>query len=131
MSEENVQLVRQMVEAGNSGDLRAWASVLHTEIEYVPLAENPQTEPLHGVEEVLAFVTDWLEPWDDYTIHPTRIVEGDDWVVVAATHSGRHGSGTEISMEMYTAGRVRDGKFIELRWFMDEADALRAAGLSE
>jgi ketosteroid isomerase-like protein len=82
-------------------------------------------------EEVLAFVTDWIEPWDDYTVQPTRIVEGGDWVMVAATHSGRHRSGTEISMEMYTAGRVRDGKFIELRWFMDEADALRAAGLSE
>jgi ketosteroid isomerase-like protein len=131
MSEENIDLVRRMMDAGNRGDLTAFASGLHDEIAYFPLAENPQTEPVYGVAAVLEFVTDWLEPWDEYTVEVTRAVDAGDRVFVATKHSARHETGAEISMEMYIAGAVQDGRFIELRWFMNEPDALEAAGLSE
>jgi ketosteroid isomerase-like protein len=131
MSEENVHLVHRMIDAGNRGDFTAWASGLHDEIVYFPLAENPQTKPLHGVAAVRDFVTDWLEPWDEYTVEVTRTVDAGDWVFVATKHSARRETGAEISMDMYIAGAVRDGKFSELRWFMNEPDALEAAGLGE
>jgi ketosteroid isomerase-like protein len=129
MSEANLDLVRRMMDAGNRGDLTAWASGLHEEIEYFPLPENPQTEPLHGIPAVLDFVADWIEPWEDYKVDVTRTVDAGDRVFIATKHSGRHETGAEISMDMYIAGAFRDGKIIELRWFMNEPDALEAAGL--
>jgi ketosteroid isomerase-like protein len=129
MSEENIDVVHRMTDAGNRGDLKAWAACLHEEIVYVPLPENPQTQPLHGVDAVIDFVTDWLEPWEDYKVDVTRTVDEGDRVFVATKHSGRHETGAEISMEMYIAGVFRDGKAIELRWFMNESEALEAAGL--
>jgi ketosteroid isomerase-like protein len=45
MSEENVEIMRRIIAAWDSGDLSEWANGLHEEIKWVPLAENPQTEP--------------------------------------------------------------------------------------
>jgi len=119
------------MDAVNRGDLTAWARGLHDEIVYYPLAENPQTEPVHGVAAVLEFVADWLEPWDEYTVEVTRAVDAGDRVFVATKHSARHETGAEISMEMYIAGAVQDGRYVELKWFMNEPDALEATRLSE
>ena len=80
---------------------------------------------------VLDFVTDWLEPWEEYRIEITRTRDAGDRVFSATMHIARLETGAEVSMEMYTAGAVRDGRFIELRWFMNEPDALEAAGLSD
>lgn len=75
MSEENVELARRMVDAWDSGDLSRWADGLHEEVRWVPLAENTQTEPIHGAKATLAFVADWIEPWDEYTIEVLRIID--------------------------------------------------------
>jgi ketosteroid isomerase-like protein len=129
VSDENVQAMRRMLDAWNRGDIDEWASGFDDEIVWYPLAENPQTEPIHGIEAVREFVSDWLEPWEAYTVDITRIIDQGDWVVVAARHDARHESGAEISMDMYLAAAYREGKGVEARWFMDEADALRVAGI--
>jgi ketosteroid isomerase-like protein len=129
MSEENLQVARQMIDAWNRGDLDGWASGLDEEVIWVPLAENPQTEPIRGRESVRAFVQDWVDPWDEYTIEITRVVDHGDWVVIGAHHDAKHESGAEVSMDMYVAAAVRDGKGVEFHWFTDETDAFRAAGI--
>jgi ketosteroid isomerase-like protein len=129
MSEENVQVARRMIDAWNRGEIDEWANGLHEEVVWVPLAENPQTEPIQGIEAVRAFVLDWIEPWDEYTAEIFRIVDRGDWVVVGARHDAKHASGAEIRMDMYVAAAIRDGKGIVFRWFTDEAEALRAAGI--
>jgi len=131
MSEENVELVRRMIDAWNRGDITGWASCLDKEVKWFPLAENPQTEPVHGVDAVLEFVADWVEPWDELKIEVTRIVDAGDWVVIAGRQTARHESGAEISMENYVASAFRDGKVVESRWFMNESDALDVAGVRE
>jgi ketosteroid isomerase-like protein len=131
MSQENVEVVRRMLAAWDSGDLSEWAEGLHEEVEWVPLAENTQTEPIRGKEATLAFVADWIEPWEEYTVEPLAIIDAGDWVVLSTRQSGMHPSGGEISMEMHAVGAYRDGKLIQMRWFLDKAAALEAAGLSE
>ncbi len=131
MSKENVERVRRMLDAWDSGDLSEWADGLHEEIEWVPLAENTQTEPIRGREATLAFAADWIEPWEEYTIEPLGIIDAGDCVVMSTRQTGKHSTGGEISMEMHAVAAFRDDKLVEMRWFMDEADALAAAGLSE
>jgi ketosteroid isomerase-like protein len=131
MSEENVERVRRMIDAWNRGDITGWADALHEDVEWFPLAENPQTEPVHGVDAVREFVADWVKPWDELRIEVTRILDAGDWVVSAGRQTARHESGAEISMENYVACAFRDGKIVEFRWFMNESDALAAAGLRE
>ena len=131
MSEENVELARRMVDAWDSGDLSVWAKGLHEEVVWVPLAENTQTEPIDGAEATLAFVADWIEPWDEYTIEVLRIIDAGDSVVISTRQAGKLPTGAEVGIEMHAAGTFRDGKLVEMRWFTNEGDALKAAGLRE
>jgi ketosteroid isomerase-like protein len=131
VSEENVQLTRQAIDAWNRGDLDEWARSLHEEIVWYPLAENPQPEPIHGVDAVMEFVSDWLEPWDDYKVEVAQLLESGDWVVMSTRQWAKHQTGGEISVDMHAAAAFRDGKVIEWRWFMNEAGALRAAGIDD
>jgi ketosteroid isomerase-like protein len=74
---------------------------------------------------------DWVEPWDEYKINITSLVDQGDWVVIGGHHDARHESGAEIRMDMYVAAAYRDGRGVEFRWFTNEADALRAAGIED
>ena len=131
MSEANVQAARQMIDAWNEGEIDRWASGLHEDVIWVPLAENPQTEPVRGREATRAFVLDWVDPWDEYTVDVTKVTDHGDWVVLGAHHDARHESGAEISMDMWVAASFRDGRWVEFRWFMSEGDALRSIGIGD
>jgi ketosteroid isomerase-like protein len=131
MSEENVEIMRRIIDAWDSGDLSEWANGLHEEIKWVPLAENPQTEPIHGAEATLAFVADWIEPWEEYTVELLGIIDAGEWVVISTRQFGKLPTGAEISIEMHAAAEFRDDQVVEMRWFMNEADAREVAGLSE
>ena len=131
MSEENVQIMRQAIEAWNRGDLDAWAEFLTDDIVWHPLAENTQTAPARGKEATVEFVRDWIGPWQSYTIEVRRFIDAGDNVVMLTTQTGRHESGTEVPIEMHAAGLIRDGKVAEMRWFLDERAAMEAAGIAE
>jgi uncharacterized protein (TIGR02246 family) len=131
VSDENIQAVRQMIDAWNSGEVERWANGLADDVVWVPLAENPQTEPVQGREATREFVLDWVEPWDEYKVEIIRVVDAGDWVVVLAHHEARHESGAEVSMDMHVVAAFREGKGTEFRWFTDEAEALSAAGIAD
>ena len=131
MSEENVELMRRAVETWNLGDLDAWAEYASDDITWYPLAENTQTAPARGKEATLEFVRDWIEPWKEYSVEVHRMIDAGDAVVMMTTQTGRDETGTEVTIEMHAVGLVRDGKLAEMRWFLSEADALEAAGVSE
>ncbi len=129
MSEENVEATRRMLDAFNSGDVDGWVRGLHPDVVWVPIPEYTVTEAIRGPGPVREFVADWVGAWDQYTVDVTRIFDDGDWVVVGGRHEARHQSGAEISMDMFVAAAYRDGKGIEFRWFTNEADALKAAGI--
>ena len=130
MSQENVEIMRGIVGAWDSGDLSEWAKGMHDEITWFPLAENTQTEPLRGKEATLAFTADWIEPWEDYRVELLGLVDAGDRVVISTRQIGKLPTGSEITIEMHAAAAFRDGQVVEMRWFMHEADALEAAGVS-
>jgi ketosteroid isomerase-like protein len=131
MSEENVETLQRLVAAWDSDDLSEWATALHEEITWVPLLEYTETEPVHGVEATLAFAADWIEPWEKYSVELLGIIDAGDWAVMSTRQSGTLPTGAEVTIEMHAAAAFRGGKLIEIRWFMSEADAREAAGLSQ
>ena len=63
-----MELTRRMLDSWDSRDLSEWATGLHEEVTWVPLMENTQVEPIQGTDATLAFVRDWIEPWEAYSI---------------------------------------------------------------
>ena len=134
MSQENVEIIRNAFDAFTRGDIESILAVCDEDIVVKQARELPGVAPQqHGHAGVLEAFAIWPEQWDDYRVENVRVVaDPADLVVVATQHRGRgRQSGIEVTMEFTFLFTVRDGKITEWRLFMDEAQALEAAGLSK
>jgi ketosteroid isomerase-like protein len=137
MSEENVELVRELLEAFRRREYE------HAFAFYDPnIVWEHQGGPLdeirgvyHGHEGVRTYWRRWLAAWRDieFELDPDVRDAGDD-VVVLFRHQRQFGRFSGIETEMPPSGAVftiRDGKVVRWRYFPDPASALEAVGLSE
>jgi SnoaL-like domain len=131
MSEENVELVLESFRL-DPNDLEARAALFHPEITATAVPGWPEPGPFVGRDAVLA-ETKRLTDWGGIRFTDIDLVADEgDWVVVAYRwHVRGAGSGIATHLDVVTAIRVKEGRFIEWhnRWSRD--DALEAAGLAE
>jgi ketosteroid isomerase-like protein len=136
MSEENVEVVRRMAVAFSNGDWAAAFEPVHPDIEM-----DTTRSPVHGLdrvysgaEEVAGFWQEWLEAWGAQQIEDLELIDAGDQVVMwTQVHQmqGR-GSGIDVSVPPYAwLITLRDGKIVQATMYMDKAEALEAAGLSQ
>jgi ketosteroid isomerase-like protein len=134
MSEENVEVVRQALEAWGRGDPKAATDLLDPEVEWTMPSNLPETGTYRGRDEVVRRLEEFLEAWDDLAVTVEELVDAGDRVVALARYSGRgRESGIEISgvntdAQVWT---VRNGKALRVELYGGTAEALGAAGLSE
>jgi uncharacterized protein len=134
MSEENVEVVRELYEAMDAGRLDPVLSFLDPEIEYVnpPDAIDPGTR--HGIQGMVEAVANVTEPFESSAHTIEDIVPNGDKVLVTVTFraTGR-GSGASAEQDEAHVWTFNEGKVVRFQWFhgRDQAKALKAAGLSE
>jgi ketosteroid isomerase-like protein len=138
MSQENVEIVRDLIEAFRRRDHERAFAFYDPEIEW-DSSEMEETIPdiagvYRGHEGVRAFWRRWLSSWKDieFEIEDLRDA-GDDVVALVSTQRqwGRHSG---IATELPPWGMVftfRDGKVVRWRQYPDQESALEAVGLSE
>jgi ketosteroid isomerase-like protein len=134
MSQENVEVVRNAFDAFTRGDTEG---VLRLCDESIVITQPPELPGVprqqHGHPGVLEAFGIWPEQWDDYHIEISRIVaDPGDYVVVATQQGGRgKRSGVDVQMDFTFVFTVRGGKIVEWQIFMNEEQAVEAAGLRE
>ncbi len=134
MSQENVQIVLDMAEAFNRGDVDAWSKYWTEDLDHRAAEGAPDDHgPIHGKDALRAYAEDWLDTFEDFRVEPVEVIDGgDDTVVAVLKASGRAKlSGAETEVTYATVYTIRNGKVARGREYMDKADALEAAGLSE
>lgn len=132
MSQENVQIIREFIEAFNRRDYTACLDAIDTEVEWHPPPDIPNAAVAVGRDALIANFQDWFAGWEDYRSVPEEILEGpDDTVVVCTRESARgRGSGIEFdSRRIFGVFQLRDRKVVRQQAFLDRAEALRAAGV--
>jgi ketosteroid isomerase-like protein len=65
MSQENVETVRQSLDALHRRDGAAWVALCDPEMEWFPPANWPETATIRGPEATWDFVIALNEPWGD------------------------------------------------------------------
>ena len=139
MSQENVEIVRQMNEgffAFQNGDPSALATalaVLDPDIEWHGTVGGlDENQVAHGYEELAKAFAENFEAWEKLVLETERYIDAGDSVVVF-WHEVARSRHSEQEMETNTAViyAVRDGRVVEARGYMDRAEALKAVGLSE
>jgi ketosteroid isomerase-like protein len=128
-----LEAIRAGFDAFNRGDYEAWLRGYDEDVEFLDLAETPDTGVFRGHAGARAWLAKLQEAWGEgFQFEPRTITEGDGVVLVDTRAKGMGvGSAVPIEMTVYTVLRFRDQKIVWTRAFIDRADALEAAGLSE
>jgi ketosteroid isomerase-like protein len=131
MSQENVQIVRKLIEAWNAGDMDAFRELYDPEIIMRPPERWPEPGPFLGREAVMREWHQTRETWDGDTVEPiSDFIDAGDRVVVRQVWRGI-GQGPESNIETTQVTTVRKGRVVLQEFFWDHAEALEAAGLWE
>jgi uncharacterized protein len=131
MSEENVEVVRRILEQWEEGSPIS-SGLLDPEVEWVnpPDAVEPGTR--RGIDafgKAAQAVTDTI---DGVRLEVDEILDAGERVALLATLYGRgRGSGVEVEFRLSHVWTIRDGKVVRFEWFNSATEALEAAGLSE
>jgi ketosteroid isomerase-like protein len=131
MSQENVEVVRQMVEAARRGD---WETAMSFYEETVELDQSrmPDGGIYNGLEGVRRFFGRWFASWDEFEIEPQQLIDAGDQVVSIDVIRGTgKGSGVEVTMRSANIYTLQNGRVVRHAGYPDASDALEAVGLSE
>jgi ketosteroid isomerase-like protein len=134
MSEGNVEIVRNAFAAFERGDIEGVLRLCDEDIVISQPPDLPGVSPeQHGHRGVSEAFAIWPEQWEDYRIELLRVDAAPDGKVFVTQRSSGRGkqSGVEVDMDFSLVFTVREGKISELRLFVQEDQALEAAGLSE
>jgi ketosteroid isomerase-like protein len=135
MSQENVELILQGVEAINRQDADAYVALASSDVEWEDAAF--WSEPVR-IYRGSAELREWferviVEPWESVHAEVEEITEAaDDRVFVEGLLTARgRGSGVETQIRGWFVLWFANGKVTRRKVFLDRAEALEAAGLSE
>ena len=132
MSEENVDVVRSLLETHDAGG--EWLDLVAEGVEIHPDASRwPEAKPFRGREEFVRFVADIDQDFGASSKQEIKEIFATGDRVVARTDWGGRGraSGIDLRSDLTTIFTVRDRKIVKVEYFFDHAQALEAAGLSE
>jgi ketosteroid isomerase-like protein len=134
MSEENVELARQVVQAFNRRDLAAMSQRFDPEIEWQPGGPAAIERAVYrGRDEVsTGFAAAW-ETWEVFILRESEVRDlGDSLVWLGrARLRGGDASHVELDQEFAIHFLVQGERIVRIRGFREWQEALEAAGLSE
>jgi ketosteroid isomerase-like protein len=131
MSEENVEVVRAVIDGWLRGD-PSTLDLVAEDVVYVAPPTMPGGRTYHGHEGVLQWVVDWRAEWADYELEIERVEDlGDRVMTVERNKATGKRSGVEVDMRTFSLWSFRDGKVIRWQGFPTEEAALETAGLQE
>ena len=133
MSQENVELARQVMEALGRRDSERLISLSAPEIEWHSFFALGEAKGVYrGYDGTRRYMSDLDDAWEigRADVDDTLAV-GAITVLVGRIHYRGRGSGVESESPAGWVLRFRDGKLIRFRAFREPEQALEAAGLSE
>ncbi len=133
MSPENVEIVRDGVEAWNRHDADLWLSYAAPDVEWMPAGPAAVERSVYrGRDEVGAAFNAVWQTWDVFEFEESEVRDlGDSVLWLGRVKMRGSASQVELDQEFAIHTLVRDGKVVMVRAFLAWPEALDAAGLSE
>jgi ketosteroid isomerase-like protein len=131
VSQENVEIVRNSLDALNRGD---WDATLKDAAPDFELDFSRAIGPQHGVfrlDQIRGLLDEFLEPWESLRIEADELIEVGEHVVVPVTGYMRGRNGIEVTARRTWVYTIREGAIVRFCQFQERQEALEAAGLRE
>ena len=133
MSQQNVKIAREVVEAINRRDRDAWLRLYDPEVEFRADPRWPESETVRGRDAIWTFISDIAEAWQPGDFEIGEVIDaGSDRLLVQVTRpvQGKT-SGIPDVFDYWCVMTFREGKVVGTYWFATRGQALEAVGLSE
>ena len=132
MSSENVELVRQLVDAFNNRDDVAFARLTTDDFEWSTSVMAVEGEIFLGREGIETYFNRMSEAWDEFKAVIDSYRDLGERVLISGQVEGRgRGSGAPVIASLDILYDFRDAKISRMSSFLDHDEAMRAAGLAE
>jgi len=132
MSQENVEIVRRLVDAFNERDLESFAELTTPDFEWTTSMAAVEGEIFWGREGIETYFGRMRDAWEEFLAVGDEFRDLGDRVLWRGRLQGRgRGSGVPVSAPLDILYDVRAGKVSSMHSFLDHDEALRAAGLTE
>ena len=135
MSQENVEIVRRVIDVMDAGGFEAALPVFldaaHPDVEWQEDPAWPGSAAYRGVEQVRQVILDRMDTLD-FDQHTEELISVDDKVVALVRWIGRgKTSGAQGELSMAMVWTVREQAITRVEFFLDRGQALEAVGLRE
>ena len=138
MSQEKVELARAFL-AAFLELMRASSSASNWKSSSRRMGSRPSraswtSKPRSAAwNEFLEFRAAWMEPYDDFSYEPVKIINAGGYLVVVTLHQrGKpHGSDSWVEMDYGLVYTVEEGLITKCDFYATPEQALEAAGLRE
>lgn len=133
MSEENVELARHYIEAFNAEGLEGTEHLRHPDIEVFDPPEFPDAGRYVGEAAGSARVRDFMEMGWDGQFHNPEFIDANPEIAVIWEFRiiTAHGGGFPLEAAQVHLLLFEEGKVRRIRIYLDKAQALEAAGLTD
>jgi ketosteroid isomerase-like protein len=130
MASANVDIVRRLVEAFYTRDAQTALSILDLDMTFESAFTEAKT--YRGVGEFAQYRRDVDDAWEDWHSEADRFLAVDPDRVLhlyRIVGVGR-GSGVPVTQDIAIVWRLRGGRVVHGKVYLDQADARRAAGVA-
>lgn len=135
MSRENVELLRQTVDAINRGDIDGSLenAADDFEVDWSNAIGPGRRGIYNGKDAAREFWRSFVEAFDELRWDFEEIIEVDESRVIAVNHVRARGRGSGAAVDSVSAllWTISDGKARSVKLFQSKAEALEAVGLQE
>ena len=131
MTEENVERVRTMMSAFRAGDYDRALLAFDSEVEG-DFTHMPDGRMTHGRDELRREVARWQGTWERFQTEVEDILDGGDEVVLLVRQTGTGRASRAPSEIRYgQVFAIENGAIVSMKTYLDQSEALEAAGLLE
>jgi ketosteroid isomerase-like protein len=131
MSQENVETVRQGLDALNRRDRATWMALVDPALENISPRDWPESGRIEGAEPIFDFFVEVQDSWEEISTYEydELIDAGDDKVLthMSARLKGK-ASGATVAWSYWQVVTFKGDKVARVEWFGDRTEALEAAG---
>ena len=132
MSQQDLEVVRSMLETLNERGVEAAMDQIHPDFEGVTPPElSPEPDTYRGHEGIRRYFAGFEGVMDEVRWEADELMEAPDDRVVAGIRllTRSVATGLELELAVWQVCTVRDGKVLRIDGFAKREDALRAAGI--
>ena len=127
MASPDLDRLRALYADWARGDLRPGSDLFAPDIVFVPVLDGGAA--VVGREAAADYMRGFLDQWDGFRVEAEEMAEVGDLIVVTERQRGTgKTSRLEMSQTAYAVWRFEGGLVVEVRWDLDRARALAAAG---